>query len=59
MSLKLGTDPENIQLRMVNMKNDAEKEVPRSLPREEGQLVDMTDSAEHFNNKVIYAVVVK
>ena len=41
------------------MKNDAEKEVPRSLPREEGQLVDMTDSAEHFNNKVIYAVVVK
>lgn len=59
VSLKLGTDPENIQLRMVNMKNDAEKEVPRSLPREEGQLVDMTDSAEHFNNKVIYAVVVK
>ena len=59
MSSKLGTDPENIQPRMGNVENGAETEVPRRLPRNEGQLVDVMESAEHFNNRVIYAVVNK
>jgi len=59
VSLKLGTDPENIQLRTGNVENGAETEVPRRLPRDEGQLVDVMESAEHFNNRVIRAVVNK
>ena len=58
MAAKLGTDPENVQLRMTNVGNGAEGDTPRRLARDRGLLVDVTDSAEDFVNRVIFAALV-
>ena len=50
----MGIDPERIQLRMDDVVNGGNGEVPR----EGGLLVDLMDTAEYFNNRVFYAVVV-
>jgi len=55
---KLGTDQGKIQLRMGNVANGGDGEVPRRLTRGWGLLVDVLDSAGDFNNTVIHAVVV-
>ena len=58
MAAKLGTDPENVQLRMTNVGNGAEGDTPRRLTRDRGLLVDVTDNAEDFVNRVIFAALV-
>ena len=56
VALKLGVDQEKIQLRRVSGEDG--EQVLRRLQRDEGQLVDVMDNAQDFNNKVIHAVVV-
>jgi len=58
VAAKLGTDPENVQLRVANVGNGAEGDGHRRLPRDRGLLVDVADNAEDFINRVIFAALV-
>jgi len=58
VAAKLGTDPENVQLRMANVGNESEGDASSRLPRDRGLLVNLADNAEDFANRAIFAALV-